>query len=268
MPDRYGEYELPTHPPAPGPVPPWPLTPEQEVKVIAEMTGAPGSKNTPTHGVQVIPEQVPEGIVPPSTSTRTPPSRWQVCPDCLDIHQGTACPDAPPEPTGDLMGLCGVSTPGLVAGRHLGPCILRSGHDGPMHQDGEGVQWAGSPGLLPEPTGDLRERLADALRAAAHQCDDHCDCRTGDHRVFVTALEDGTITEVEGTPEVIADAVLPVVEAETAAYRDLLADIWLYVDCRYVTRQLTTEQKELWADAVEVASDPEAQVTVDRWWRE
>jgi hypothetical protein len=65
-----------------------------------------------------------------------------------------------------------------------------------------------------------------------------------------------------------ADAVLPVVEAETAAYQDLLTSIWLYVPWRYVTKQLTTEQKELWADAVEAAGDPDAPIPADRWWRE
>lgn len=48
----------------------------------------------------------------------------------------------------------------------------------------------------------------------------------------------------------------------------LLASIWLYVDWRYVTRQLTTQQKELWADAIESTADPEVELTVDRWWRE
>lgn len=52
-------------------------------------------------------------------------------------------------------------------------------------------------------------------------------------------------------------------------YRDLLGSIWLYVDWQYVTRQLTTEQKELWADAVDASGDPdEPGPKVDRWWRD
>jgi hypothetical protein len=57
-------------------------------------------------------------------------------------------------------------------------------------------------------------------------------------------------------------------DREIAAYRELLGSIWLYVSWRYVTRQLTTPQKEMWADAVDSTGDAEAPVTADRWWRE
>lgn len=61
---------------------------------------------------------------------------------------------------------------------------------------------------------------------------------------------------------------IPCRGCELPRMRALLAAIWLYVDWRYVTRQLTTEQKELWADAIEATSDPNDRTTVDRWWRE
>lgn len=48
-------------------------------------------------------------------------------------------------------------------------------------------------------------------------------------------------------------------------YIDLLATLWLYMNWRSVTRQLTTEQKNLLADAVDAAhADPVA----ERWWSE
>jgi len=57
--------------------------------------------------------------------------------------------------------------------------------------------------------------------------------------------------------------------------RELLGSIWLYVDWRYVTKQLTTEQKELWADAVDAdvmasqaADGYEPAPVADRWWRD
>jgi hypothetical protein len=50
--------------------------------------------------------------------------------------------------------------------------------------------------------------------------------------------------------------------------RDLLGAIWLHVPWRSVTRHLTTEQRELWADAVEVFGDPGSTIAVDRWWRD
>ena len=50
----------------------------------------------------------------------------------------------------------------------------------------------------------------------------------------------------------------------------LLGAIWLYVDWRYVSRQLTTEQKELWADCVDDwATDEHSPGPVaERWWRD
>lgn len=56
-------------------------------------------------------------------------------------------------------------------------------------------------------------------------------------------------------------------------YEDLLGSIWLYIGWRYVTKQLTTEQKNLFADAVEADlrrgdgfEDGEVEAAVDRWW--
>jgi hypothetical protein len=56
--------------------------------------------------------------------------------------------------------------------------------------------------------------------------------------------------------------------------RDLLGSISLYVNWRFTTKQLTTEQKELWARAVDAwsqalqAADGYApELVADRWWR-
>jgi hypothetical protein len=50
-------------------------------------------------------------------------------------------------------------------------------------------------------------------------------------------------------------------------YDGLLSSIVLYIDWRYVTKNLTTEQRELFADAVERdAGEPVSYV--ERWWRE
>lgn len=62
---------------------------------------------------------------------------------------------------------------------------------------------------------------------------------------------------------------------EQEQMQDLLDSIWLYVSWRYVTKKLTTEQKELWADAVD-ASCRKAQIengedphpVAERWWRD
>ena len=50
----------------------------------------------------------------------------------------------------------------------------------------------------------------------------------------------------------------------------ILGTLWLYVDWYYCTKQLTTAEKEVWADAVdawssELNGQPEA--FAERWWR-
>jgi hypothetical protein len=52
---------------------------------------------------------------------------------------------------------------------------------------------------------------------------------------------------------------------------EILASLWLYVDWRYCTKQLTTPQKEYWADCVDYwwakgENGPVVPVA-DRWWR-
>ena len=52
---------------------------------------------------------------------------------------------------------------------------------------------------------------------------------------------------------------------------DILGEIYLYIHWRYVTKQLTTPQKELFAQSVERSSirlDPNTDLSleVDRWW--
>lgn len=57
--------------------------------------------------------------------------------------------------------------------------------------------------------------------------------------------------------------------ATVRAYEDLLGAISLYVDWRFVTKQLTTEQKNLWADAHDAWSsrmDHDEPSKAERWW--
>ena len=56
-------------------------------------------------------------------------------------------------------------------------------------------------------------------------------------------------------------------EAECAAYVDLLGSIHLHIRWRHVTRQLTTEQKRLFADAVDLdAQRGDEPPVAERWW--
>lgn len=55
-------------------------------------------------------------------------------------------------------------------------------------------------------------------------------------------------------------------EAERDARSEVLGNLWLYVHWRYCSKQLTTEQKELWADCIDGWTDSTEPVA-DRWWR-
>lgn len=55
---------------------------------------------------------------------------------------------------------------------------------------------------------------------------------------------------------------------DIAAYRELLHYIYLHVNDAFVMRKLTTEQKELWADAIDACGDPNDPTAYPRWWRD
>jgi len=101
-------------------------------------------------------------------------------------------------------------------------------------------------------TDDLRARLARAL---------------ADH-----AQQDRGLDADRYGPEnwlCCADAVMAVIGEQQRAYEDLLGAVSLHVDWRFVTKQLTTEQKNLWADAHDAWSsrmDPDEPSKADRWW--
>jgi uncharacterized protein YeaC (DUF1315 family) len=63
-------------------------------------------------------------------------------------------------------------------------------------------------------------------------------------------------------------------EEQREQYENLLGSIWLNIPWHHVTKELTTEQKELFADAVDAWSarlnedDPHWTAPVTRWWRD
>ena len=63
--------------------------------------------------------------------------------------------------------------------------------------------------------------------------------------------------------------------ADVEAMEEILGNLWLYIKWQYVTKQLTTEQKERFADAVDAsqrrmceAENETYQPIADRWWRQ
>jgi hypothetical protein len=69
--------------------------------------------------------------------------------------------------------------------------------------------------------------------------------------------------------ESVDDRWVYVAPADHQELREILGNLWLYVDWRYCTKQLTTEQKELWAVAVDEWRrdlNPGEDHPADRWW--
>ena len=88
----------------------------------------------------------------------------------------------------DLRMVCGAS---MVIGGALGtvgPCMLRVHHDGPIHQDNTGAQWAAPP--EPSPCGSRHQVLTFEVRVLPAPASDHAaditvrcaDCGTATHR--------------------------------------------------------------------------------------
>lgn len=92
-------------------------------------------------------------------------------------------------------------------------------------------------------------------------------------RERVEAERDAARAQMQSLTESFVEMEARAVTAErerdaAVAQRDALAEVlhsvWLYIDWRYVTKQLTTEQKNLFADAVDAHS--EEPPVADRWW--
>lgn len=74
---------------------------------------------------------------------------------------------------------------------------------------------------------------------------------------------------MSNSPEELQAEVVSL-RAQVAALRGLVSSVYLYVNDYYVTKQLTTEQKELWADTIDEHSRracPEEFHPYERWWR-
>lgn len=125
---------------------------------------------------------------------------------------------------------CGASTRGFGSVL-IGPCVLRHGHDGPVHRDEVGVSWTDprpaseSSEMLCPPA--LRERLAEAAAEWAYS-----------YPISANALgrtDDGAWKLARIWGEQIARiAVLPVVEAWAAEQTQRVRDLHTPVPCECV----------------------------------
>lgn len=67
----------------------------------------------------------------------------------------------------------------------------------------------------------------------------------------------------------------PLASPEVLPWEDLLGSVYLYISWYHTTRQLTTEQREMFADAVDrafmarqIADGEEPRPVAQRWWRD
>lgn len=142
--------------------------------------------------------------------------------------------------------------------------------------------------LPAEAWNDLYQRVMSAILADDHQDDSAAACADRVLHEVITpefAAKDAKIERWKSAwqgadrewaeDRKLGQWLVAEARAEAVDLRDLLGAIWLYISWRYVTKQLTTEQKEMWADAVEEwqrringGVDPaDDEVSVDRWWR-
>ncbi len=109
----------------------------------------------------------------------------------------------------------------------------------------------------------LRQRIADRIGGP----------ETRELRTRVNYLAEQCVYLESDSALVAAEHSLHEALADVRDLENLLGCIELYVKWRWVTKQLTTPQKERWADAVEAWSarlnDGTDETThVDRWWRD
>lgn len=107
---------------------------------------------------------------------------------------------------------------------------------------------------------DHAAKLAPRCRAVEAQFEWICGLangHVGDHAVTVHFAAAASSSPVETQPE-------------RTAYQETLSAIWLYVNDTYVMKKLTTEQKDLWADAIDAQREPGDSTwrPYVRWWRD
>lgn len=114
-------------------------------------------------------------------------------------------------------------------------------------------------------SGNEADDLADAVMAVLDQAVGEPDGAGPDDL-------DRFIREQAATdPQFAAEYVRAQHAATARAYEDLLGDISLYVDWRYLTTKMTDAQKTLWADAHDAWAarmGHEEPSKAERWWAE
>lgn len=109
--------------------------------------------------------------------------------------------------------------------------------------------------------GDARRELVDELVEFWHSAFDNPP----------TLLDDAARNFIDNKLLPYRRAERDQLQSRVDEYKELLTSIWLYVKWHYVTKQLTTEQKNLWANAIDEISErnhPGDGMKVERWWQD
>lgn len=150
-----------------------------------------------------------------------------------------------PETTPRPAETCGASTGAIRLGdeppHHIGPCVLRKDHDGPVHQAQDGTQWAGDVGRAPEaaPRPDVPDELIVRAAKASSVHFEHCDdgetwqdcpdCRRAYDRAHYAVAAVVPVIERRVRERVAAElrAAAHAIEDSTGEIHDRLAEeIW------------------------------------------
>lgn len=118
-----------------------------------------------------------------------------------------------------------------------------------------------------------RDRLRQSYGRTCHEVEQRLGKALGypamGQELFEDGRPNGDVCVGDHVPETLAAEAaerIAGLEADRGRLQAILGELWLYTDWRYTTKQLTTDQKEIWAAAVEGWGDPDVRVHADRWW--
>ncbi|MEV8398824.1 hypothetical protein [Streptomyces niveus] len=107
-----------------------------------------------------------------------------------------------------------------------------------------GMTTSDQPGCPPTtPSEELAQRLADAIRAAAYQCDGGCgrterDCADA-HPIQAVALHHGVVADVEAPISALVKAILPVIRVEDMAQQPEQTESPAYTRLQVAAKEAT-----------------------------